>query len=76
MCDFTSPQVDYMVLVVSSVEVDVTRIDEQERKQDDEDLNGVFAPVYKVSVKHIGLLQGRHSILQSKQLKGHSVISM
>ena len=52
-----------MVLVVSSVEVDVTGIDEQERKQDDEDLNGIFASVHKVSIKHIGLVQGRHAIL-------------
>lgn len=52
-----------MVLMVSSVEVNVTRVDEQEWKQDDEDLNGVFASVHKVSVKHIGLLQGRHAIL-------------
>lgn len=52
-----------MVLMVSSVEVDITRVDEQEWKQDDEDLNGVFASVHKVSVKHIGLLQGRHAVL-------------
>lgn len=52
-----------MVLVVSSVEMDFTRIDKQEWKQDEEDLNGVAASVYKVSVKHIGLLHGRHVIL-------------
>lgn len=57
------PQVDYMVLVVSSVEVDVTRVDDHEWKQDEEDLNGVFASVYKVAVEQIGLLQGRHAIL-------------
>lgn len=57
------PQVHHMVLVVSPVEVDVTRVDEQERKQDDEDLDGVFASVYKVPVKHVGLLQGRHAVL-------------
>lgn len=60
---FVSPQVDYMVLMVSSVDVDVTRIDEHEWKQDQEDLNGVFASVNNVSVKQIGLLQGRHAIL-------------
>lgn len=52
-----------MVLMVSSVDVDVTRIDEHEWKQDQEDLNGVFASVNNVSVKQIGLLQGRHAIL-------------
>lgn len=55
-----------MVLVVSSVEVDVTWIDEQEREQDDEDLDGVFPSVNKVSIKQIGLLQGWHVILQNK----------
>lgn len=54
--DFMSPQVDYIVLMVSSVEVDIARVDEHERKQDDEDLNGVFASVYKISVKQIGFL--------------------
>lgn len=57
------PQVDYMVLVISSVEVDVIGINEQEGKEDDEDLNGVFASVYKISVKHVGLLHRRHAIL-------------
>lgn len=52
-----------MVLVVSSVEVDITWIDEQEREQDDEDLDGVFPSVNKVSIKHIGLLQGWHVVL-------------
>lgn len=63
------PQIDYMVLVVSSVEVDVTWIDEQERKQDDEDLDGVFPSVNKVSIKHIGLLQGWHVVLEKQQVK-------
>ncbi len=63
LLDLVLPQVDYVVLMVSSVEVDVARVDEQERKQDDEDLNGVSAPVYKVSVKHVGFLQGRHAVL-------------
>lgn len=51
-----SPQVDYVVLVVSSVEVNVARIDQQEGKQDEEDLDGVFAAVHKVSIKNVGLL--------------------
>lgn len=45
-----------MVFMVSSVEVDISRIDEKEWKQNKEDLNGIFAPVHKVSIKHIGLL--------------------
>lgn len=51
-----SPEVDYVVLVISSVQVDITRVNEQECKQDEEDLNRVPASVYKVSIKHIGLL--------------------
>lgn len=61
--DLVLPQVDYVVLMVSSVEIDVTRIDEQEWEQDDEDLNRVFASVYKISIKYIGFLQTRHAIL-------------
>lgn len=57
------PQVDYVVFVISSVEVDVTRVDEQERKQDDEDLDRVFSSIHKVAVKQIGLLQRRHPVL-------------
>lgn len=45
-----------MVFMVSSVEVDVTRVDKQERKQDDEDLDRVFSSVHKVAIKHIGLI--------------------
>ena len=56
-----------MVLVVSPVEVDLTGVDEHEWKQDDKDLDGVFASVHKVSVKQIGLLQGGHAILSHKQ---------
>lgn len=57
------PQVHHMIFVVSPVEVDVIRVDEQERKQDNKDFDGVFASVYKVPVKHVGLLQGRHAVL-------------
>lgn len=60
---FLLPQVDDMVLVVSSVEVDFGGINQQEGKQNEEDLDGVPASIHKVSVKHIGLLQGRHAIL-------------
>lgn len=66
------PQVDNMVLMVSSVEVDFTWVDEQECKQDDEDLNGIPPSIYKISIKHIWLLQGRHSILQTTFVK-HSL---
>lgn len=58
-----------MVLMVSSVQVDVTWVDEQECKQDDEDLDRILASIYKVSIKHVGLLQGWHSILQTPIMK-------
>lgn len=61
-----SPQVDQMVLVVPSVQVDVTRVDEQEGEEDEEDLDGVLASVHKVSVEHIGPLQRRDAILRDK----------
>lgn len=61
-----------MVLMVSSVEVDITWVDEQECKQDDEDLNGIPPSIYKISIKHIWLLQGWHSILQTTIVK-HSL---
>lgn len=56
VCLLISPEVDYVVLVVSSVQVDITWVNEQECKQDEEDLNRVPASVHKVSIKHIGLL--------------------
>lgn len=61
-----------MVLVVSSVEVDITWVDQQECKQDDEDLNGILPSIYKIPIKYIGLLQGRHSILETT-IKKHSL---
>lgn len=69
-----------MILVVSSVEVDVIRINKLEWKQDEEDLNGVFASVYKVSVENIGLLHRWHAILWCKEqqskagLKVHTIL--
>ena len=62
-----------MILVVPSVEVDVTRINEQEGKQDEENLDGVLASVHEVSIEHVRLIQGRHAILSSKQVRGKMV---
>jgi len=56
-----------VVLVVASVEVDITRINKQKRKQDEEDLDGVFASVHKVSVKYVGLLKRWRPVLRGKQ---------
>lgn len=57
------PQIHYVVLMISSVQVNITWINKQEGKQDDEDLNRIFASVHKVSIKHVGLLQRWHAIL-------------
>ena len=56
-----------MVFVVSPVEVDVAGIQQQEGEKDEENLDGVFASVDKVSIKHVWLLHGRHSILEDTQ---------
>lgn len=55
-----------MVLMVSSVQVDVTRINEQEGEEDEEDLDGVLASVHEVSVEHVGPLQRRDAVLRDK----------
>lgn len=52
-----------MVLVVPPVQMDVIGIDQQEAKQDEQDLQGVFAPVHKVSIKDVWLLRGWKAIL-------------
>lgn len=62
-----SPQVDDVVLVVPSVEVDVTGINEEEGEEDEEDLDGVFSSIHKVSVKHVRLFQGGHPVLGNKK---------
>lgn len=42
--------------MVSSVQVDIVGIDDEERKEDEEDLNGVLAPVHEVSIENIGFV--------------------
>lgn len=49
--------------MVSAIEVNLLWIDQEEGKEDDEDLKGLFASVYKVPVEHIGLRRGRKAIL-------------
>lgn len=46
-----------MVFVVSSVEVDVVGIHQLEGKQDQQNLNGVFPSIHKVSVEDVRRLQ-------------------
>lgn len=63
-CDMISlPQVHNVVLVVPPVQMDVVGIDQQEAKQDEQDLQGVPAPVHKVSVEDVRLLRGRKPVL-------------
>lgn len=46
-----------MVLVVASVQMDIIRIDQEKGKQDEEDLQGIFSSVHKVSIEDIRLLR-------------------
>lgn len=56
-----------MVLVVSSVQMHVIGIDQQEAKQDEQDLYGAFAAIHKVSVEDVRLLRRRETVLSRRQ---------
>lgn len=43
--------------------MDIIGIDQQEPKQDEQDLQGVFATIHKVSIEDIRFLRGRQPIL-------------
>lgn len=58
-----------MVLVVPAVEMNLFWIDQEEGKEDNEYLKGLFASVYEVPVEHVGLGRRRKAIL-SKQGTG------
>lgn len=49
--------------MVPAVEMNFLRVDQEEGKEDDEDLEGLFASVYEVPVEHVGLGRGRKAIL-------------
>lgn len=59
-----------MVLVVPPVEVNLLWIDQEEGKEDDEDLEGLFASVHEVAVEHVGLGRGRQAVLQKRGTGG------
>lgn len=63
-----APQVYDVVLVVASVQVHVVGIDQQEAKQDEQDLDGAFPAIHKVSVEDIRLLRGGETVLSRHQL--------
>lgn len=50
--------------MVPTVEMNLFWIDQEEGKEDDKDLEGLFASVYKVPIEHVGLGRGRKAILQ------------
>lgn len=52
-----------MVLVVPPVQVDVVGVDQQEAEQDEQNLQGVPAPVHKVPVEDVRLLRGWKAVL-------------
>ena len=49
--------------MVPAVEMNLLWIDQEEGKEDDEDLKGLLASVYKVPVEHVRLGRGRKAIL-------------
>lgn len=49
--------------MVPTVEMNLFWIYQEEGKEDDEDLEGLFAPIYKVPIEHIGLGRRRKAIL-------------
>lgn len=51
------PQIDDVVLVVSSVQVHVKRIQQQECEQDQQNLHRLFPSVYKVPVEDVRRLR-------------------
>lgn len=52
--------------MVPTVEMNLFWIDQEEGKEDDKDLEGLFASVYKVPIEHVGLGRGRKAILQKQ----------
>lgn len=61
---YTVPQIDDVVFMVSSVEIDVIGIHQLEGKQDQQDLNGVFPSIHKVSIEDVRRLFGWQAVLQ------------
>lgn len=59
----TLPQVNNVILMVPSVQMDIIGIDQQEPEQDEQDLQGVFTAIHKVSVEDIRFLRGRQTVL-------------
>ncbi len=49
--------------MVPSVQMDIIRIDQEEPKQDEQDLQRVFATIHKVSIEDIRFLRRRQTIL-------------
>lgn len=49
--------------MVPTIEMNLFWIYQEEGKEDDEDLKGLFAPIYKVPIEHIGLGRRRKAIL-------------
>lgn len=57
------PQVNNVILMVPSVQMDIIGIDQQEPEQNEQDLQGVFTAIHKVSIEDIGFLRGWQTIL-------------
>lgn len=57
------PQVHHVVLVVSSVKVELLRVNQHEGEKNHQDLHWLLASIHKVAVEHIGPLWRWEAVL-------------
>lgn len=63
MCFNTLPQVNDVILMVAPIQEDIIGIHQEESEEDEENLKGVFASVYKVSIENVGRLRRWQTVL-------------
>lgn len=61
------PHVEHVILMVPTVQVDIFGVQQEEGKQNNQDLDRLFASVHKVTVEHIFLLGGGKSVLRGSK---------
>lgn len=62
------PEVHDVVLVVSSVQMHVIWVEQQEGKQDNDDLYRFLSSIHKVSIEYVRVLSRRETILGNKAI--------
>ena len=63
VCLNTLPQVNDVIFMVAPIQEDVIGIHQEESEEDEENLEGVFASVFKVSVENVGRLRRWQTVL-------------